>query len=267
MSGYAKRLRELIALMRMIVSRYGRGSAFMLWCRLLMTVAQPRLPRMWRRAQPLDLVFAGEPFQMLMLDRTSLAAFEEVFIRREYSVPALSAPHRIVDVGANIGAASVYFLLRYPGARLYAIEPDPDVCEILRRNLAAFPEASVHQCALSDTDGTVDFHIHPSSSIASSIISRVSGERVMPVSSKTLDTFIHEENIASIDLLKFDIEGAEDRLLRGISDVRAVACYVGEIHPDLLGTSLEDIVSLFGGFAVTVEPVGTKRFLLTAVRK
>lgn len=267
MKGVVQRLSELFSAMREISSVYGRGSRARLWFRMMLAVMQPRLPRFLRSPQRLDLALGGVPFCLWMADRTGLAAFEEIFIRGEYSVPKIHQPRIILDVGANIGVASVYFCVRYPDARLYAIEPDPEVCAVLRKNLAAYQNASVHQCVLSDIDGAIDFHIHPTSSIASSLQSRVPGEKIVSVPSQMLDTFMKAQKISAIDLLKFDIEGAEERALRAIKDPRVVGCYVGEVHPDLMNASLEDITGLFTGFQVSTSPVGTKRFLLTALRK
>lgn len=257
------RLKALLRAMRTISSVYGRGSNVALWFRMFMTVLQPRLPRSLRSSQQLDLSFAGKPFSLWMEDRTGIAAFEEVFIRGEYALD-IHEPRVVVDAGANIGIASVYFLLRYPNARLYAIEPSPEVFVTLKQNLAPFPNASVHQYALSDVDGMVELHVHPTSSIASSLSARAKGERVVTVQSRTFDTFRREFALDTIDLLKFDIEGAEDKMLRSIEDMRTVHCYVGEIHPDLMSSSLEDIKGYFSGFILNVEKIGTKRFLLTA---
>lgn len=238
----------------------------LLWFRMFMMVLQPRLPQTLRSTQRLDLTQGGKPFSIWMEDRTGLAAFEEVFIRGEYRVD-IPQPRTIIDAGANIGVASVYLLLRYPGVRLYAVEPNPALIPTLRKNIEAFPHATAHQCALSDVDGTIDFYVHPTSSIASSLHVRAAGSRIVPVPSRTLDTFRKEEGIGTIDFLKFDVEGAEDRLLRAISDVHVVRCYVGEMHPDLMNTPIEDIQSFFKGFRVTLEPIGSKRFVLTAKRQ
>ena len=263
---YFKRLAALFRLMRTISAVYCPGSKILLWFRMFMLVLQPRLPRYLRTSQKLELSFEGKPFDLWMEDRTGLAAFEEVFIRGEYSVD-VREQHTVVDAGANIGVASVYFCLRYPNARLYAIEPNPNVLENLKQNLKAFPRASVHQCAFTDKDGTIDLHVHPTSSIASSLYSRTKEEHVVSVPSRTFDTFRNEQGIGTAGLFKFDIEGAEDKMLRSIKDINVVRCYVGEIHPDLMETSLEDIVALLKGFAVTTEPIGSKRFVLTATAK
>ena len=261
-----KRLTALFRVIRTISVVYCPGSKILLWSKMVLTVLQPRLPRSLRTPQKLELSFDGKPFDLWVEDRTGLAAFEEVFIRGEYSVD-VREPHTIIDAGANIGVASVYFCLRYPNARLYAVEPNPNVLETLKRNLNAFPRASVHQCAFTDKDGTIDLHVHPTSSIASSLVARTKGERIVSVPSKTFDTFRNEHGIGTVDLFKFDIEGAEDKTLRAIKDKSIVHYYVGEVHPDLMETSLEDITALFTGFTVTTEPIGSKRYLLRAIAR
>lgn len=263
---YFSRLTSLFALMCKIISEYGRGPAILLWFRMFMTVLQPRLPHFLRSPQKLDLHYEGTSFCIWMIDRTGLAAFEEVFLRGEYSVD-VREPHIIVDAGANIGVASVYFCLRYPNARLYTVEPNPDLLKTLNKNLKAFPHASVHQYAFTDQNGTIDLHVHPTSSIASSIYARTKGESIVSVPSRTFDAFRNEQGIGTVDLFKFDIEGAEDKMLGAIKGRNVVRCYVGEIHPDLMQTSPDDIKALFKGFEVVMKPIGLKRFILRAKRQ
>jgi predicted O-methyltransferase YrrM len=45
----------------------------------------------------------------------------------------------IVDVGANIGAASIYFHRAFPDARIVAVEPDRQNFELPVANVAGFP--------------------------------------------------------------------------------------------------------------------------------
>lgn len=59
---------------------------------------------------------------------TDLATFEEVFIRDVYACAYqdLQNCRYIIDVGANIGLASVQFSLLFPEAQVFALEPDPE---------------------------------------------------------------------------------------------------------------------------------------------
>jgi SAM-dependent methyltransferase len=58
-----------------------------------------------------------------------------------YAPVAPDGPPKIVEVGAGTGKATVLFAAR--GASVLAIEPDPEMAEIARRNTEAFPAVSV----------------------------------------------------------------------------------------------------------------------------
>ncbi|MGA2325279.1 MAG: FkbM family methyltransferase [Bryobacteraceae bacterium] len=67
------------------------------------------------------------------------AVFWEIFLKGTYERLAdLPAPKLILDLGANVGYSSVYFLNRFPNARVVAVEPDPESAAICRRNLAPY---------------------------------------------------------------------------------------------------------------------------------
>src|SRR5256885_16984483 len=50
----------------------------------------------------------------------------QIFIEEEYRPLVLSSPQAIIDLGANVGYSSAYFLSQYPNATVLAVEPDPD---------------------------------------------------------------------------------------------------------------------------------------------
>src|SRR6266568_172890 len=49
----------------------------------------------------------------------------------------------IIDAGANIGAAALYFSFRFSGSKVIAIEPEKKNCELLRMNCAGLNIAIV----------------------------------------------------------------------------------------------------------------------------
>lgn len=53
--------------------------------------------------------------------------------QNEYIVPENFQPRIIFDIGANIGAASVYLSRKYPDVEVYAFEPVPDNFELLKK--------------------------------------------------------------------------------------------------------------------------------------
>ena len=50
----------------------------------------------------------------------------EIFLDRDYRVPADLEPRTIVDLGANTGISVRFLRALYPSAEIVAAEPDPD---------------------------------------------------------------------------------------------------------------------------------------------
>jgi hypothetical protein len=64
----------------------------------------------------------------------------QTLVRQEYgNLPRGLKAGFIIDAGANIGDSAVYFLNRFRGCRLVALEPHPVFSSIAKRNLACYP--------------------------------------------------------------------------------------------------------------------------------
>ena len=75
---------------------------------------------------------------------------------------------KILDLGANIGMASVFFALKYPLATIYAYEPDPITSKYLTENVRGL-NVHCYQEAIYTKRGTTTFYHSPSLSLASSL--------------------------------------------------------------------------------------------------
>jgi FkbM family methyltransferase len=137
------------------------------------------------------------------------------------------SPKIIVDAGAHIGMASILFALKYPGARIIAIEPEPSNFAALIRNTAPYKTITPIQAALWREDGDVtlgESNAHPKGAFQ---IVENGRKRVRAI---TMDTVMRESGIHFIDLLKVDIEGTEIELFEfcpWINNVRVIAI---ELH-------------------------------------
>ena len=74
-----------------------------------------------------------------------------VFGAQHYEIALRDPPQLIIDGGANVGYASVYFANKYPNAQIIAIEPDPENCALFYKNCAAYPNVELIQGALWTT--------------------------------------------------------------------------------------------------------------------
>ena len=150
----------------------------------------------------------------------------------------------VVDAGANWG----YFTLIAAAAcgsdgRVIALEPDPRHADALDRNVAinGFAQVRTMRAAAAACEGTVTL-VGYEEREANRGVSRVAGPddrgtvgRRFEVPSKTLDAIT--EGTTTVDLVKIDVEGAEDLVLQGMQRGLAARRYRSillELHPPLL---------------------------------
>lgn len=146
----------------------------------------------------------------------------------ESAIAALRAAGRLagdrtfLDVGANIGAVTLYALLSGAFARAIAIEPDPGNCAILALNLAEnrfHDRVTIIEAAATSAPGAVALHRDAKNLGAHSL---EPGFAMSPADSVTvdadrLDTLLARRGLApdQVGLAKIDVEGHEFAVLEG----------------------------------------------------
>jgi FkbM family methyltransferase len=162
-------------------------------------------------------------FDIVHFDRLGLQhLYREIFARQQYYFRANTDSPVILDCGANIGMATLYFKWLYPKARIHAFEPDPNAFAVLEMNIARnrLTDVVAHNCALWDGNGQIEFFVdraQPGSLLMSTDPSRLKGEAIQ-VPSRKLSEFIQ----GPIDFLKLDVEGAENRILSDLVSRKSI---------------------------------------------
>ncbi|MBV8194351.1 MAG: FkbM family methyltransferase [Candidatus Dormibacteraeota bacterium] len=164
-----------------------------------------------------------------------IEGFFSAFVARDYAPPGvhLREARTVVDVGANVGAAALWFATEAPNARIVALEPASETYPVLCANVAANRLARrVHprQIALGGSNRTA--FVEPGIYSLSTRVSSDARAGGRPVEQLSLDALMEQEHITAIDVLKLDCEGAEYDILLGASDaaLRQVRAIVGEHH-------------------------------------
>ena len=183
----------------------------------------------------------------------------------------------IADVGANWG----YFTLLAaaavgPAGSVLALEPDPRQFEALARNVAlnGYTQVACVQAAASATEGRVTltgFADEAGNRGVSRIgaADQVEGRR-FDVRAATLDGLTAAS--PRVDLVKIDVEGAEDLVLAGMHaglSARRYRVVILELHPELLRargvdpeTCLQTLADLgYRGWTIDVSPAAYRRAL------
>lgn len=203
-------------------------------------------------------------FNFYFTDTIEFAVFNEIFLDREYDFDLKREPLVIFDLGSNVGVSVIYFKLKYPEAKIYAFEPDPITFQKLKTNTEQFNDVFVFNLAISDQNGRGRFFIYPNSNLSSSSIERVPNQKYIEVETRTLDSLMDELKLDGIDLIKFDIEGAESKVFANFKNIVNVNNLVGEVHLDLIGDSKEEFLKKFKNFSIEIVDSGPQRLILKA---
>jgi FkbM family methyltransferase len=143
--------------------------------------------------------------------------------------------HTLIELGARDGRETAEFARRLPQAQIYAFECNPQTLPQCRSVVSGLDRVDLVEKAVADRDGPVSFFpIDPEKTEttwedgnpgASSLL-RASGkypvetyaQREITVEGTTLRSFMQERDVAGVDLLWMDIQGAELMALDGLGD-------------------------------------------------
>ncbi|MGO8738691.1 FkbM family methyltransferase [Rhodoblastus sp.] len=137
---------------------------------------------------------------------------------RHFLAERIAPGMTFLDIGAGCGAGSLFVALRVGlRAKIVAVEPQPVLFERLVYNLGQNPTATVKAlaCALADVDGRATLFENPRDLAQTSmrIVNAETGGASLPVEAKSLATLVRDEGLRRIDVMKLDVEGAEDLVL------------------------------------------------------
>ncbi len=133
----------------------------------------------------------------------------------------LDAGRTFVDVGANIGYHTL--LAAHKGAQVVAIEASPRIFRTLARNVECNCDRKgvgtvrVVNKAVSDRAGTCSIYAGPSQNIGlSTTLQRRGFATEAEIEAAPLSDLLAPDEIRTTQMLKIDVEGDEDAVLRGM---------------------------------------------------
>jgi FkbM family methyltransferase len=161
----------------------------------------------------------------------------------------------ILDIGANTGLYSLIAKTVNPSSQVYAFEPLPAFNKALRENIRLnHYDIQVIDQAVSDFIGTAEFYApqRGQGNLYSSSLSLEHYENhqkstpiVHQVGVTTLDTFVKEQGIQSVDLVKIDAEGQDSNVLKGFlnSMQQFQPDFIVEIQSDEIGQEIQAMLT------------------------
>jgi FkbM family methyltransferase len=158
------------------------------------------------------------PFNLFKTD-VSFQVADNIFAGATYpAISFVSDVKTIVDIGANVGAASVYFAIAYPHAQVYAFEPGSAPLSLLRQNVEPLRNVTVFPFGLHAREQRLSLFQGKNDSVESSLCStsRTSSESE-EVRLVCAPDFLASQSVDRIDILKIDTEGCEVPILRSLN--------------------------------------------------
>ena len=174
----------------------------------------------------------------LRANSTDIGTFSECFHERIYSFPEIFQPKVVVDIGANIGMASLYLSLSYPTARIYSFEPSSENLVLLNLNLRGnhCENTTVLPYGLGGGDATLPLYQPEVGGFwGYSIYASEGSALVETVQIRSAKSAFSELELKEIDLMKIDCEGAEVDLIFSLDSdyLSRIRVMIGELHPEV----------------------------------
>jgi FkbM family methyltransferase len=146
----------------------------------------------------------------------------------------------VVDVGAHIGLYTLIAAKRVGSSgKVIAIEPDPDNCNLLKRNieLNRLTNVTILERAAFSSDSKLKLYLPGKergfTKLSTTMANRATTENFLEIDASTLDHLMLMQGITQVNWIKIDVEGAELEVLKGatvtLSASKNIALLV-EVH-------------------------------------
>ena len=157
------------------------------------------------------------------------------------------------DLGAHVGNRTNAWIAL--GAKVIAIEPQPNCMDYLKKKFAGNEKVVLKQCAVGEKPGTAQMHISAQTPTVSTLADanwrqtinddtsfEVKWEKTIAVDMVTLDALIEQYGMP--DFCKIDVENFEVEVLRGLS--KPLPCLSVEYYPATIANAIKCVELLEG---------------------
>ncbi len=155
----------------------------------------------------------------------------------EYDIRTTVPIKRIVDVGACVGAFSIWAKSRWPEAEVFdCYEPNPKAFALLEQNIAG---GNHHMTAVGDRSGVAWLQV-PETNIGAAVAWPEKRDGSVEVN------MMDASKLPSCDLMKLDCEGAELDILQKYMPDNKPHAVLMEYHSELIASNCQSLMDLYG---------------------
>ena len=123
-------------------------------------------------------------------------------------------PKFIIDGGANVGHAAIYFANRFPAADILAVEPEDSNFKIMRLNTKKYPKIKLLKAGIwnKSTNLEIDDTISKTEGHWAVMVKESARKTKKSVKAVNIWDLLKKSGHGKIDILKIDVEGAEKEI-------------------------------------------------------
>lgn len=162
----------------------------------------------------------------VQISRINKNSVNDAFVMQKHLTKDTHKELIIFDVGAYDGGTSLEYKNIFPNSKIYSFEPFPDSFSKLVKNTSRYKDIIAINKGIGEKDGIAKFNSNSSAPTNSLLDTHESGSTIwgtdllntakkIAVELTTIDSFLEIHNIAKIDILKMDVQGAEYMIMKG----------------------------------------------------
>lgn len=148
--------------------------------------------------------------QMIRKNTTDWPTYDQVFVRQDYDFDH-DTPRTIVDLGANVGYAAVYYHRRFPNAHIVAVEPNHENVVAAKVNVAlarATKSVEIIESAIWHSPSRLRITNPGANAWAYRVAEADPGDE-NSFGATTMPMLMRRFGLDAVDLVKIDIEAGE----------------------------------------------------------
>lgn len=142
---------------------------------------------------------------------SDINVFEQIFVSEDYNFPTSIKPELIIDAGANVGYASVFFANKFRDAHIIAVEPEKSNIELLIENTSYYPNIEVIESAIWDENTYLKIK-DVGLDKWGFMVEKAQPDDPISFRAITIQELLAKSGYEKIDILKLDIEGSEKEI-------------------------------------------------------
>ncbi len=171
---------------------------------------------------------------------SDIPVFQQVFLQKQYKPltdrifksGTENSIRNIVDAGANVGYTSLFFKKLFPEARIVGIEPEEGNYNMIERNIALNSVLGITPVKKALWGGHEKLMLDKKFRDGREWAFRTIPGNNGGIDSLTLKDVMEQYGIKTIDILKIDVEGAEESIFQNADFLANVRYLAIEIHKE-----------------------------------